>query len=167
MCYATRGDKGEGDTHLGVLHGDGLHGALEDQEVLGVDVDAELLQLLEVGLGADGLAVDLVVGGGADDGPVEEEVVDIEQVLSVDTRRTDLVNLSSAPSSSWKMAVTAALLATGRPMEAPWMRSDSLRTRSELVFSPMTKEMASMKLLLPEPFGPMTATKEARGPSLL
>ena len=79
----------------------------------------------------------------------------------------DRVNFFSLPSSISKMAVTEARLDTGREMEAPWIRSESLRTRSDDVFSPMTKEMASMKLDLPDPFGPMTATKEESGPRRL
>ena len=42
---------------------------LEDEEVLCVDVDAERLEGLEVGLRADGLAVNLVVGARPDDRP--------------------------------------------------------------------------------------------------
>jgi hypothetical protein len=79
----------------------------------------------------------------------------------------DLVNFFSVvPSSMVKMAVTEALFATGRPIEAPWIRSASLFTLRDAVFSPMTNEMASMKLDFPDPLGPITAVKESRGPRL-
>jgi hypothetical protein len=45
----------------------GLHGALEDEKVLGLGINAELLQLLEINRGAHRLPVDLVVGRGAED----------------------------------------------------------------------------------------------------
>lgn len=41
-------------------------------------------------------------------------------------------------------------LEIGRPIDAPWIKSLSLRTRKEFVFSPITNEMASMKFDFPE-----------------
>lgn len=59
------------------------------------------------------------------------------------------VNFFSFPSSSKKTAVTDADREIGWPMEAPWIRSLSRFTRKLDVFSPITKEMASMKLDFP------------------
>lgn len=54
------------------------------------------------------------------------------------------------PSSSWNLAVTKHRLDTGRPIAAPWISSLSRFTRRLLVFSPITKLMASMKFDFPK-----------------
>lgn len=56
----------------------------------------------------------------------------------------------SLPSSSSNTAVTDALRDTGLPIDAPWISSLNLLTRKLLVFSPITKLIASMKFDLPD-----------------
>ena len=57
-----------------------LYGALEDEKVLGLGVDAQLLQLLQIHRRAHRLVVDLVVGRGAEDRTGESHLRPVVQL---------------------------------------------------------------------------------------
>jgi len=70
-------------------------------------------------------------------------------------------SLSSSSSSSWTMDPSTLALASLRPR---YTRSLSCELRNWVLFTPKTKDMASMRLDFPAPFGPITEVKFLNGP---
>ena len=61
----TRNFLKERSPFLRIFHGDIFDGTLEDQEILGIDIDTQLFKILQIGRGTDNVSINSMFCRGA------------------------------------------------------------------------------------------------------